>query len=65
MLKTMDTSLVRSPVYQQLNQRLASRAATEYRSGDQFLTERQVAEKFQVSRATANKRLPAWSRRGF
>jgi GntR family transcriptional regulator len=53
----MDTSLVRSPVYQQLNQRLRSALATEYRSGDQFLTEREVAEKFQVSRATANKSL--------
>ena len=53
----MDTSLVRSPVYQQLNQRLRAALATEYRSGDQFLTEREVAEKFQVSRATANKSL--------
>jgi len=53
----MDTSLVRNPVYQQLNQRLRSALATEYRSGDQFLTEREVAEKFQVSRATANKSL--------
>ena len=53
----MDTSRVRSPVYQQLNQRLRTALATEYRSGDQFLTEREVAEKFQVSRATANKSL--------
>ncbi len=53
----MDTSLVRSPVYQQLNQRLRAALAAEYRSGDQFLTERAVAEKFRVSRATANKSL--------
>jgi GntR family transcriptional regulator len=53
----MDTSLVRSPVYQQLNQRLRSALAAEYRAGDQFLTEREVAEKFHVSRATANKSL--------
>jgi GntR family transcriptional regulator len=53
----MDTSLVRSPVYQQLNQRLREALAAEYRAGDQFLTEREVAEKFQVSRATANKAL--------
>lgn len=53
----MDTSLVRSPVYQQLNQRLRAALAAEYRSGDQFLTEREIAEKFQVSRATANKSL--------
>lgn len=53
----MDPLLVRSPVYQQLNQHLRSVLAKEYRSGDQFLTEREVAEKFQVSRATANKSL--------
>lgn len=53
----MDTSLVRSPVYQQLNDRLRSALASEYERGDQFLTEREVAEKFQVSRATANKSL--------
>lgn len=53
----MDTSLVRSPVYQQLNQRLRAALASEYHSGDQFLTEREVADKFQVSRATANKAL--------
>lgn len=61
----MDTSLVRSPVYQQLNQRLRSALATEYRAGDQFLTEREVAEKFQVSRATANKALASLVSEGF
>jgi len=61
----MDTSLVRSPVYQQLNQRLRSALAAEYRSGDQFLTEREVAEKFQVSRATANKSLASLVSEGF
>jgi len=61
----MDTSLVRSPVYQQLNQRLRVALATEYRSGDQFLTEREVAEKFQVSRATANKSLASLVSEGF
>ncbi len=61
----MDTSLVRSPVYQQLNQRLRAALATEYRSGDQFLTEREVAEKFQVSRATANKSLASLVSEGF
>ncbi len=61
----MDTSLVRSPVYQQLNQRLHSALAAEYRSGDQFLTEREVAEKFQVSRATANKSLASLVSEGF
>lgn len=61
----MDTSLVRSPVYQQLNQRLRAALAAEYRSGDQFLTEREVAEKFQVSRATANKALASLVSEGF
>ena len=61
----MDTSLVRSPVYQQLNQRLRSALATEYRSGDQFLTEREIAEKFQVSRATANKAVASLVSEGF
>lgn len=61
----MDTSLVRSPVYQQLNQRLRAALAAEYRSGDQFLTEREVAEKFRVSRATANKALASLVSEGF
>ncbi|HEY1065260.1 MAG TPA: GntR family transcriptional regulator [Pirellulales bacterium] len=53
----MDTSLVRKPVYQQLNDRLRTALAEDYRGGDQFLTERDVSEKFHVSRATANKAL--------
>jgi len=61
----MDTQLVHSPVYQQLNQRLRSVLATEYRLGDQFLTEREIAEKFQVSRATANKSLASLVSEGF
>ncbi len=61
----MDTPLVRSPVYQQLNQLLRATLAAEYRSGDQFLTEREVAEKFQVSRATANKSLASLVSEGF
>jgi len=61
----MDTQLVHSPVYQQLNQRLRSVLAAEYRLGDQFLTEREVAEKFQVSRATANKSLASLVSEGF
>jgi GntR family transcriptional regulator len=39
--------------------------AKEYRSGDQFLTEREVAEKFQVSHATANKSLASLVSEGF
>lgn len=53
----MDTSLVRVPVYRQLNDRLRTAIAEEYRSGDQFLTEREISESFGVSRATANKAL--------
>src|SRR5690349_7956533 len=53
----MDASLIRSPVYQQLNGRLRTILASKCKRGDQFLTERQISEKFQVSRATANKAL--------
>lgn len=61
----MDTSLIRQPVYQQVNQRLRAALATEFRLGDRFLTEREVAEKFQVSRATANKALASLVSAGF
>ncbi|MGI9474813.1 MAG: GntR family transcriptional regulator [Rubripirellula sp.] len=53
----MDLSLQRNPVYQQLNDRLRSALGTEYHRGDKFLTERQISERFEVSRATANKAL--------
>ncbi|MEM6364243.1 MAG: GntR family transcriptional regulator [Planctomycetota bacterium] len=53
----MQTRLERSPVYQQLNDRLRSALAREYHFGDQFLTEREIAKRFDVSRATANKAL--------
>jgi len=46
-----------SPVYQQLNERLRLTLQQTYRSGDKFLTERQISEQFSVSRATANKAL--------
>jgi GntR family transcriptional regulator len=50
--------LNREPIYQQLNQRLRSLVRTnEFPVGAQFLTERQVSERFQVSRVTANKAL--------
>jgi GntR family transcriptional regulator len=43
-------------VYQQLNDRLRALIHSgEYPEGDRFLTERQIAEKFSVSRPTANK----------
>lgn len=53
----MDIKLERSPVYQQLNARLRTALSKEYRFGDRFFTEREISEKFRVSRATANKAL--------
>ena len=47
---------VREPVYQQLNELLRELLrGGEFTPGDQFLTERQVAARFGVSRPTANK----------
>lgn len=45
----MDVSLVRSLLYRQLNPRLRAALATDYRSGEQFLTEREVTEKARVA----------------
>lgn len=53
------------PVYGHLNQRVRAVLAMEYRSEDQFLTAREVAEKFQVSRATASKALASLISEGF
>ncbi len=51
-------SLNRMPVYHQLNERLlALLRGGEYRPGDRFLTEREVAARFALSRITANKAL--------
>ena len=48
--------LVREPMYQQINDILRALLKTgEFAQGDRFLTERQIAERFQVSRPTANK----------
>jgi GntR family transcriptional regulator len=50
--------LVRDPVYQQLNERLQGMIrAEESQAGQQFLTEREVRERFGFSRVTANKAL--------
>jgi len=44
------------PVYQQLNERLCVLLrGKDYAPGDRFLTERQIAEHYNVSRPTANK----------
>jgi len=52
------SELTREPIYQQLNHLLRSLVrSVEFPVGGQFLTEREVSERFQVSRATANKAL--------
>jgi GntR family transcriptional regulator len=54
----MNQMLVKTPVYQQLNALLRELIrAGEFQPGAQFLTERQICERFDVSRATANKAL--------
>ena len=54
----MRRQIVKAPVYQQLNQVLRTLIHDgEFQIGDQFLTERQVCEQYDVSRATANKAL--------
>jgi GntR family transcriptional regulator len=58
MTQSADKPLVRDPVYQQLNERLRDlMTGQEFVAGARFLTERQVAERFGVSRPTANKAL--------
>src|SRR5947209_3314631 len=50
--------LVKDPVYCQLNHLLRTLIRSgKYQKGDQFLTEREIAERFKISRATANKAL--------
>ena len=50
--------LVKEPIYRQLNNHLRTLVKSgEYGDGLQFLTERQICERFGVSRATANKAL--------
>jgi GntR family transcriptional regulator len=50
--------LVRNPLYVQLKQILKELTKSdEFRVGDKFLTERQISERFDVSRVTANKAL--------
>jgi GntR family transcriptional regulator len=50
--------LNRSPLYRQLKGLLEELIKSdEFKVGDQFLTERQIAERFDVSRVTANKAL--------
>lgn len=54
----MTQGLVTAPVYQQLNDLLGDLIRRgEFAAGARFLTERRIAERFGVSRATANKAL--------
>jgi GntR family transcriptional regulator len=54
----MTTALVKQPIYQQLNEALRSILGSgEFKTGARFLTEREVSQRFEVSRATANKAL--------
>ena len=54
----MPSELVKEPIYQQLNQILRTLAASsEFPIGAKFLTEREIGERYGVSRATANKAL--------
>jgi len=55
----MSTQIVRSPVYQQLNERLRATLSSDYYRGDQFLTEREISER--PSRRSA--RLFSWTKR--
>jgi len=56
MAQTDAKRIVREPIYQQMNEILREILQSgEFAVGDQFLTERQIAERFQVSRPTANK----------
>jgi len=49
--------LVTDPIYKQVSDMLLELVHTEYQPGDQFLTERQISERFDISRTTANKAL--------
>lgn len=53
----MDPTIVRDPMYQQINKRLRLLVGREYTFGQQFPTEREIVQRFAVSRATANKAL--------
>lgn len=56
--RMIEKQIVKDPVYHQLQQLLKSRLASgAYQVREQFLTERQVAAEFGVSRTTANKAL--------
>ena len=53
----MTPRIERNPIYQQVNDQLRGLLATDFQLGDCFLTEREISEKYQVSRSTASKAL--------
>lgn len=53
----MARELVTDPIYKQVSDMLLELVHSDYRPGDQFLTERQISERFDISRTTANKAL--------
>lgn len=56
----MAYELIRDPIYTQVNELLRDMIQRgEFNSGARFLTERQISERFGISRATANKALSA------
>ena len=58
--------IVRTPIYQQLHEVLKQRILSGVvRPGEKFLTEREIAQEFNVSRATANKVLSSLVSEGF
>lgn len=54
----LQDDIVRDPIYCQVNDRLRALIRDgAFQTGDRFLTERQISERFGISRATANKAL--------
>lgn len=51
----MAVAVVASPIYRRLEERLRALLAEKYGRGDRFLTEREIVDRFDVSRPTANK----------
>src|SRR6185295_17865343 len=55
-LEAMATPIVKQPIYQQINGALRELVASgQFKTGARFLTEREISERFEVSRVTANK----------
>ena len=54
----MQTTIVRDPIYKQVSTLIKEEInKEEYSIGDKFLSEREIGERFSISRATANKAL--------